>query len=287
MATQLIKHERIETTLPKAKELRGFADRLITWGKQVCSQLHVRLARPLRLVRSCSDALQGDQSARRRAEGMLFDESAVHKLFTVMADRYRDREGGYTRILRSRIRQGDVAQMAYIEYVPQVNTVSAYPASLTSTSILVEPELQCCWCLALISGSKDNHSLKHLLCWQVCGPARRASASPPWAALILDAASYSKNSCGQLGLLIEPQLGTCSSTSIEPREVWESERGVANVRYCMLCHRCWLVQARVLMIQLCAVVQWLETVDHAPCMLPQCRLFSISCVARKHAHAHK
>ena len=65
---------------------------------------------------------------------MLFDESAVHKLFTVMADRYRDREGGYTRILRSRIRQGDVAQMAYIEYVPKVKSVSAYPASLASWS---------------------------------------------------------------------------------------------------------------------------------------------------------
>lgn len=60
--------------------------------------------------------VQGDQSARRRAQGMLFDESAVHKLFTVMADRYKDRAGGYTRIMRTRIRQGDVAQMAYIEY---------------------------------------------------------------------------------------------------------------------------------------------------------------------------
>ena len=59
--------------------------------------------------------MQGGLAARQRAQGFLFDERATHKLFTVMADRYREREGGYTRILRTRLRQGDVAQMAYIE----------------------------------------------------------------------------------------------------------------------------------------------------------------------------
>ena len=205
------------------------------------------------------DALQGDQSARRRAEGMLFDESAVHKLFTVMADRYRDREGGYTRILRSRIRQGDVAQMAYIEYVPQVTTLSAYSVS----TVLIRPELHCCVKPppatandATINNKGGRHPSKHVLCWQVCGPARRAPASSPRAALILHAASYSKSSCSQLALLLELQLATQVSSVL--REVWESEGPITHVRIA----RCWLVQAKVLMPKLYAPNAWVQTKHH-------------------------
>ena len=93
MVTSLIHHERITTTVPKAKELRRVADQMITLGKK------------------------GDLSARRRAAAYLMDDRSLSKLFTVLADRYEDREGGYTRVLKSGNRYGDMAKMAIIEYV--------------------------------------------------------------------------------------------------------------------------------------------------------------------------
>src|SRR3989344_4664002 len=97
MATSLIKHERIETTLPKAKELRKFVEKLITKGKK------------------------GDIHSRRKAHSFLRDDAGVQKLFDNIAKRFADRKGGYTRILKkARVRVGDAAEMAVVELVDYV-----------------------------------------------------------------------------------------------------------------------------------------------------------------------
>ena len=93
MATSLLKHEQITTTLPKAKELRPYVERIITLGKR------------------------GGLHARRQAYAQVMDEKVVDKLFTTIADRYRARQGGYTRVLKAGIRYGDAAAMAVIELV--------------------------------------------------------------------------------------------------------------------------------------------------------------------------
>lgn len=93
MACALIKHEQITTTLPKAKELRPVAEKLITLGKR------------------------GGLHARRQAHAQLRDERIVEKLFSTIAERYRTRAGGYTRVLKAGIRYGDAASMAVIELV--------------------------------------------------------------------------------------------------------------------------------------------------------------------------
>lgn len=93
MAASLIKHEQIVTTLPKAKELRRVADRLVTLGKK------------------------GGLHRRRQAIAQIRDESAVRKLFDTLADRYKERPGGYTRVLKAGFRYGDSAPMAVIEFV--------------------------------------------------------------------------------------------------------------------------------------------------------------------------
>lgn len=93
MATSLLKHEQISTTLPKAKELRPYVERIITLGKR------------------------GDLHARRQAYAQIRDERVVDKLFTTIAERYRTRQGGYCRVLKAGIRYGDAAEMAIIELV--------------------------------------------------------------------------------------------------------------------------------------------------------------------------
>ncbi len=93
LACALIKHEQIKTTLPKAKELRPYVEKLITLGKR------------------------GDLHARRQAFAKLRDEAMVAKLFSVIKDRYTDRQGGYTRVLQAGFRYGDCAPMAVIELV--------------------------------------------------------------------------------------------------------------------------------------------------------------------------
>ncbi len=93
MAAALIKHEQITTTLPKAKELRPYVEKLITLAKR------------------------GGLSNRRLAQSRLLDETQLRKLFEVLADRYADREGGYTRIVKAGYRSSDAAQMAVIELV--------------------------------------------------------------------------------------------------------------------------------------------------------------------------
>jgi large subunit ribosomal protein L17 len=93
LATALIKHEQIATTLPKAKELRRVTDRLITLAKR------------------------GDLHARRLAFARLRDEAVVAKLFETLGPRYAARPGGYTRVLKAGFRYGDSAPMAVIELV--------------------------------------------------------------------------------------------------------------------------------------------------------------------------
>ncbi len=93
MSAALIKHEQIVTTLPKAKELRRVADRLVTLAKR------------------------GDLHARRLAASRIRDEGMVKKLFDVLGPRYKERPGGYTRVLRAGYRYGDSAPMAVIEFV--------------------------------------------------------------------------------------------------------------------------------------------------------------------------
>ena len=93
MACSLIKHEQITTTLPKAKELRRYVDKLITLGKK------------------------GGLANYRRAISQLRDEDMAHKLFHVLGDRYQERPGGYTRVLKAGFRYGDAAPMAIIELV--------------------------------------------------------------------------------------------------------------------------------------------------------------------------
>jgi large subunit ribosomal protein L17 len=93
MATALIKHEQIVTTLPKAKELRRVTDRLITLGKR------------------------GTLHARRLALSRVRDEAMVSKLFDTLGPRYADRAGGYTRVMKAGFRYGDAAPMAVIELV--------------------------------------------------------------------------------------------------------------------------------------------------------------------------
>ncbi len=93
MAHALIKHEQITTTLPKAKELGPVAEKLITLGKR------------------------GTLHARRQAYAQLRDNVIVTKLFTTIAERYKDRQGGYTRVMKAGMRYGDAADMAVIELV--------------------------------------------------------------------------------------------------------------------------------------------------------------------------
>jgi len=93
MSQALIKHEQIVTTLPKAKELRPYVEKLITLAKR------------------------GGLSNRRLAQARLLDETQLKKLFDVLADRYSDRDGGYTRIIKAGYRDSDAAQMAVIELV--------------------------------------------------------------------------------------------------------------------------------------------------------------------------
>lgn len=93
MAASLITHEQILTTLPKAKEMKPIMDKLVTLAKK------------------------GDLAARRQAIAKIRDKAAVNKLFAVFGERYANRNGGYTRVLKAGFRYGDNAPMAVIELV--------------------------------------------------------------------------------------------------------------------------------------------------------------------------
>ena len=93
MAAALVKHEQIKTTLPKAKDLRPIVEKLVTLGKK------------------------GGLAARRQILASLKDDKLAEKLLTTLADRYKSRAGGYTRVLKAGFRYGDMASMAIIEFV--------------------------------------------------------------------------------------------------------------------------------------------------------------------------
>ncbi|RJF88374.1 50S ribosomal protein L17 [Oleomonas cavernae] len=93
MAASLLKHEQITTTLPRAKALRPYVEKLITLGKR------------------------GGLHAKRQALAHLYDEKTVGKLFEVIGPRYANRAGGYTRVLKAGFRRGDAAALAVIELV--------------------------------------------------------------------------------------------------------------------------------------------------------------------------
>ena len=93
MANAIIEHEQILTTLPKAKDLRPIVEKLVTLGKR------------------------GTLHTRRQALSYLKQEDAVKKLFTAIAERYKERNGGYIRIIKAGFRTGDKAPMAIIEFV--------------------------------------------------------------------------------------------------------------------------------------------------------------------------
>ena len=99
MAVALIKHEQIVTTLPKAKELRPYVEKLVTLGKR------------------------GDLHARRQAYSALPDKLWAAKLFDVLGPRYQERQGGYIRVLKAGFRHGDSAPMAVIEFVDRDESV--------------------------------------------------------------------------------------------------------------------------------------------------------------------
>ena len=93
LSNALLKHEQITTTLPKAKELRPFVEKIISLGKK------------------------GDLHARKKANSLLRDEKNIKRIFDVFANRYKDRNGGYTRIVKLGNRYGDNAPTAVIELV--------------------------------------------------------------------------------------------------------------------------------------------------------------------------
>lgn len=99
MVTSLLRHERIYTTVPKAKELRRWAEWMITLGKQ------------------------GDLHARRQALSLIQEKSVVYKLFEDLAPRYQSRPGGYTRIVKVGFRRGDASPMCIIELVSDAKAV--------------------------------------------------------------------------------------------------------------------------------------------------------------------
>jgi large subunit ribosomal protein L17 len=103
MVTSLLDHELIETTDAKAKELRRVADRMITLGKR------------------------GSLHARRQAASVIRDAAVVAKVFGPLAERYETRPGGYTRVLKSRVRVGDAAPLSFVELVDRSETAEPKP----------------------------------------------------------------------------------------------------------------------------------------------------------------
>lgn len=116
LVTSLLEHERIETTEAKAKEIRGFTDRMITLGKE------------------------GGLPARRRALSFLRSKDVVSKLFSDVAGRFRERNGGYTRIIKTRRRIGDAAEMVAIELVVKgTGTEKAKPDQMSEKAAKKTP----------------------------------------------------------------------------------------------------------------------------------------------------
>jgi large subunit ribosomal protein L17 len=114
MAAALIKHEQIVTTLPKAKDLRPVVEKLVTLAKR------------------------GDLNSRRLAISRVGDAEQVKKLFAVLAERYKERNGGYTRVLKAGFRYGDSAPMAVIEFVDRDTAEKGKDSGPTQVAAEVE-----------------------------------------------------------------------------------------------------------------------------------------------------
>jgi large subunit ribosomal protein L17 len=114
LAASLIKHEQIITTLPKAKDLRPVVEKLVTLGKR------------------------GDLHARRQALAKLGDAAMVKKLIDVLAPRYKERHGGYTRIVKAGYRYGDAAPVAVIEFVDRDVDAKGMDSGPTQKTEVVE-----------------------------------------------------------------------------------------------------------------------------------------------------
>lgn len=114
MAAALVKHEQITTTLPKAKDLRPFVEKLITMGKK------------------------GGLANRRLAMSRMRDQDQVAKLFDTLGERYKDRNGGYVRIMKAGFRYGDNAPMAVVELVDRDETAKG----LDSGPIFEDDEIE-------------------------------------------------------------------------------------------------------------------------------------------------
>jgi large subunit ribosomal protein L17 len=117
MAVALVKHEQIRTTLPKAKELRPIVEKLVTLGKR------------------------GDLHARRLLIAKTRDETTATKLIDVLAPRYRERAGGYVRVLKAGFRYGDNAPMAIIEFVERDVSAKGQDSGPRPSEAAAEPEL--------------------------------------------------------------------------------------------------------------------------------------------------
>lgn len=118
MSNALVKHEQIITTLPKAKELRPFVEKLVTLGKK------------------------GGLHNWRNAHATLRDENMTHKVFGALAERYKERNGGYIRIMKAGFRKGDNAPMAVIEFVDRDETAKGQDSGPVLFDETVEAETQ-------------------------------------------------------------------------------------------------------------------------------------------------
>lgn len=116
LAQALIKHEQITTTLPKAKDLRPIVEKLVTLGKR------------------------GGLHARRQVLSQLKDKDLTEKLFSTMAERYKERNGGYTRVLKAGFRYGDAAPMAIIEFVDRDESAKGQDSGPVVTDDEIEEE---------------------------------------------------------------------------------------------------------------------------------------------------
>ncbi|MDE3016580.1 MAG: 50S ribosomal protein L17 [Pseudomonadota bacterium] len=115
LAAALIKHEQISTTLPKAKDLRPQVEKLVTLAKR------------------------GDLHARRQALSLLKDAKLTDKLFFTLAERYKTRKGGYTRVLKAGFRYGDAAPLAIIEFVDRDESAKGKDSGPVQTAEAPEP----------------------------------------------------------------------------------------------------------------------------------------------------
>lgn len=118
LAAALVKHEQVSTTLPKAKDLRPQVEKLVTLAKR------------------------GNLHARRQALSVLKDETLVGKLFGPLAERYKERKGGYTRVLKAGFRYGDMAPMAIIEFVDRDVNAKGQDSGHTPETPAPAPEAQ-------------------------------------------------------------------------------------------------------------------------------------------------